>query len=146
MKTLSLLALCLLCASPVARVYGAAVDHSAQDDYEKSIESVVRHKHFYKAGKFEISGVAGVMPYDSLINHYMLGARLSWHLADHYGWEIADVQKSFPSLTSFTTDLVQLQGHLQSSNGENPGAGFDQLPALSPLRKDPVLRSTGALL
>jgi len=94
---------------PASQTFGA-VEHTAQDDYEKSIEAVVRHKHFYKAGKFELGVVAGVMPYDSLINHYMAGGRLTWHLADHFGWEIADLQKTFPSLTSFSTDLVSSKG------------------------------------
>jgi len=83
---------------------------SSQEEYERSIESVVRNKAFYKAGIFEVSGTAGVMPYDSLINHYMLGGRLAWHLSDHFGWEIIDAQITFPTVTGFTNDLVSAKG------------------------------------
>ena len=87
-----------------------AADHNAQDDYEKEIESVVRHKHFYKAGKFELGVLAGVMPYDSIINHYMIAGRATWHISDHYGWEVLDLQKAFPSVTGYTTNLVAQYG------------------------------------
>lgn len=79
---------------------------ASQNDYEKSISSVVRRKNFYKADRFEIGGFAGLMPYDSLMNHYMVGGRLTWHFSDHFGWEIADAHVTFPSTTSYTTDLV----------------------------------------
>ena len=80
---------------------------SSQNDYEKSIEAVVRNKQFYKAGKFEVGGFGGLMPYDSLTDHYMLGGRLTWHISDHYGWEVLDVQVPFATTTSYTTDLVK---------------------------------------
>jgi outer membrane beta-barrel protein len=82
----------------------------SQDEYEKSIEAVVRHKDYYKAGRLEVEITAGVMPYDSLINHYMAGGRLIWHITDHLGWEIADIQGAFSSVTSFTTNLVSSYG------------------------------------
>lgn len=89
----------------------AAEDSGAsQREYEKEIEAVVRNKHFYKSGRFELTGTAGVMPYDSVINHYMFGGRLDWHLSDHYGWEIVDLQVAFPSVTGFTTNLVSSKG------------------------------------
>src|SRR5262245_5650497 len=92
-------------------VFGAAKPKqtgafSPQDEYEKSIEAVVRHKLYYKAGHFEVGGTAGVMPYDSLVSHIMFGGRLTYHFADHYGWEIADIQLGLPSVTNYTTDLV----------------------------------------
>jgi outer membrane beta-barrel protein len=78
----------------------------AQGDYEREVGSVVRNKRFYKASKFEISADAGVMPYDSVYNTYQLGGRLTWHIADHYGWEILDAQMVFSSVSGFTTGLV----------------------------------------
>jgi outer membrane beta-barrel protein len=82
----------------------------SQDEYEKSIEAVVRHKDYYKAGRLEGELTAGVMPYDSLINHYMVGGRLIWHITDHLGWEFADIQGAFSSVSSFTTNLVTSYG------------------------------------
>lgn len=78
----------------------------SQEKDESSNESVVRNKIFYKTGKFEPSIVAGTMPYDSLINHYLLGGRLAWHLSDHFGWEVADLQFSIPSVTAYTRNFV----------------------------------------
>jgi len=79
----------------------------AQAKFERSVRSVVRSKNFYKSGRMEL-GIAGeVMPFDSLVNHYLLGGRLTWHLADHYAWEILDVHAAFPTVTSYTTDLAQ---------------------------------------
>lgn len=81
-----------------------------QKDYERSINSVVRQKIYYKAGRLEVGGAVGVMPYDSVINHVMAGGRLTWHLSDHYGWEVVDAMLTFPTVSSFTTNLVQSQG------------------------------------
>ena len=78
-----------------------------QDEYEKSIDAVVRNKQFYKTGRFEISASAGMMPYDSLVSHYMAGGHVVWHLSDHYAWEIIDAEMTFPSITGFTTNLVK---------------------------------------
>lgn len=83
---------------------------SSQNEYERGIEAVVRNKNFYKSGKFEVGGFAGLMPYDSLTDHYMLGGRLTWHLSDHYGWEVIDLQMPFGTTTSYTTDLVSAKG------------------------------------
>jgi len=84
---------------------------AGQAAYEKSIDGiVVRNKRYYKAGSLELTGTVGVMPYDSLVNHVMAGGRLAWHIADHYGWELADVQLTFPTITSFTTDTVRDNG------------------------------------
>lgn len=88
--------------------YGAAP--KPQDDYERGIGAVVRNKTFYKTGKFEATGAASIMPYDSLVNHYLLGGRLTWHLSDHFGWEIIDLHYAFPSVTGYTTKLVQEKG------------------------------------
>ncbi|MBI4405513.1 MAG: outer membrane beta-barrel domain-containing protein [Deltaproteobacteria bacterium] len=81
-----------------------------QDEYERSIDAVLRHKHFYKKGHLEFTPVVGVMPYDSLINHYMLGGRAAWHFTDHFSWEILDAQITFPSTTSYFTGLVKDKG------------------------------------
>jgi outer membrane beta-barrel protein len=59
----------------------------AQGDYEREVGSVVRNKRFYKASN-------------------QLGGRLTWHIADHYGWEILDAQMVFSSVSGFTTGLV----------------------------------------
>ncbi len=104
---LSLLFVTLLSSGAFA---AASISDKPENVYERSIEAVVRHKEFYKAGKIETGFVAGVMPYDSVINHYMLGGRLAWHFADHYAWEIADVQLVFPSVSSFTNDLITSKG------------------------------------
>jgi len=88
----------------------AATSTTGQIDYERSIEAVVRNKYFYKSGKLEVAGVGGVMPYDSLVNHYMAGGKLTWHLSDHYGWEIIDAQFTFPSLTGYVQELAKAKG------------------------------------
>ena len=81
-----------------------------QGEYEREVQAIVRNKFFYKAGRVEVAGTAGVMPYDSLVNHYMFGGKLAWHLTDHYGWEVIDAQMAFPTVTGFTTGLVQERG------------------------------------
>ncbi len=70
---------------------------------EKHNQSVVRNKKYYKTGKFELGIGAGMMPYDSAVDQYSLGARLTWHISDHYGWEIIEYQKFFSSVNSFVT-------------------------------------------
>lgn len=110
---------------------------NAQDEYEKSIEAIVRQKHFFKAGRFELGGTGGVMPYDSLINHYMLGGRLTWHFADHYGWEMVDVQLGIAQVTNFTTGLVQDKGisNLQTVKLKNMvGTNFLLSPVYGKIR------------
>ncbi|MBM4304186.1 MAG: outer membrane beta-barrel domain-containing protein [Deltaproteobacteria bacterium] len=71
-----------------------------QTGYERSINAVVRNKYFYKTKKIEIGSTAGVMPYDSVVNHYLVGAKATWHFSDHFGWEVADVQFGMPSITA----------------------------------------------
>lgn len=95
-----------------------------QDSFEKSIDAVVRHKEFYKADHLEATFMAGVMPYSSIINHYMLGGRLTYHFSDHFAWEIADLQFAIPSVTSYTTNLVSTNGisNLQSQEYHFLGA------------------------
>lgn len=90
----------------------APAPHSGetQGDFERNIEAVVRNKNFYKTDHFELSVTGGVMPYDSLVNHYMLGGHVTWHLSDHYGWEVLDFQNAFPTVTSFTTNLAKDKG------------------------------------
>ncbi len=79
---------------------------SPQNRYEKENKTVVRNKRYYKSGKLELGLSAGLLPYDSLYNVYMLGGRVTWHISDHFGWEILDYQKPFASVTSFTTNQV----------------------------------------
>lgn len=81
-----------------------------RDEYEKSISAIVRNKHFYKTSSFEVGIDGGSMPYDSLINHYLVGGRITWHIADHYGWEIIHFQHSFPSVTNYIRNLVSANG------------------------------------
>jgi len=87
----------------------AATDEGdqSQRNYEREIQAVVRNKYFYKSGRIEVTGTAGVMPYDSAVSHYMAGGRLAWHFSDHYGWEIADLQLGFPSVTGYIRNYVQ---------------------------------------
>ena len=92
-------------------VFGTGEDiGGSQGVHEKGINAIVRNKLYYKQGRIEVGGHAGVMPYDSLINHFMAGSRLTWHLSDYLGWEIIDAQLAFPTLTSFSTGLVQDKG------------------------------------
>ncbi len=109
LSLLSLLSIVSIQAAPNAKV--------AQGDYEREINAIVRNKYFYKTGHIEFGLTGGVMPYDSLVNHYMLGGRASWHLHDHFGWEVIDAQIAFPSTTSFATGLVSDRGlsNLQTS-------------------------------
>jgi outer membrane beta-barrel protein len=113
------LATAILCSvvqgAPIAG--GSAGAGNTQTDQERSMSAVVRNKYFYKAGRIEIGGTAGAMPYDSLVNHYMLGGKATWHLSDHYGWEILDAQLAFPAVTGYTSDLVKAKGisNLQTS-------------------------------
>jgi outer membrane beta-barrel protein len=74
-----------------------------QNINEKQNQSVVRNKKYYKAGKFEVGIGAGMMPYDSAVDQYTFGGRLTWHISDHYGWEIIEYQKVFSSVNSFIT-------------------------------------------
>ena len=98
----------VLAACPVFGIESEADD--SQREYEREIKAVVRHKEFYKAGKIEFGGTAGIMPYDNVVDHLVLGGRLHWHFSDHYGWEILDLQLGFPTVTSFTTGLVSNDG------------------------------------
>jgi len=83
---------------------------NSQTDNERSNQTVVRNKLFYKPGKFELSPVLGVIPFDSTVNHYLAGARLQWHLSDHFAWEILDVTLALPSMTDYAKDLVSEKG------------------------------------
>lgn len=82
----------------------------SQTDYERSINAVVRNKYFYKTGKIEVGATAGVMPYDSVVNHYMFGGKATWHFSDHFGWEVADIQVGMPSITSDIRSKVDGNG------------------------------------
>jgi outer membrane beta-barrel protein len=109
-----------------------------QQNYEKSVDGiVVRNKRYFKEGSLELTAVAGIMPYDSLINTVMGGGRLTWHIADHYAWEIADLQLTFPSVTSFTTDTVQANGlsNLQTTELKTiAGTNFELSPIYGKMR------------
>ncbi len=88
----------------------AAEMESGQAEYERSVEAIVRQKHFYKKGHIELGGFAGLMPYDSLISHYLFGGRLTWHLSDHYGWEVLDAQVVLPAITNYSRALARDKG------------------------------------
>jgi outer membrane beta-barrel protein len=77
-----------------------------QEDFEKSIQAVVRNKIYYKTGHIELNAVAGMMPYESLVTDFMFGGRVAWHLSDHYGWEIIDGLWSIPTVNSYAKDTV----------------------------------------
>lgn len=79
---------------------------SDQSNYEREIQAVVRDKRFYKAGKIELGITGGLTPYDSTYSNYLVGGRLTWHISDHYAWEIVDYQFPFSNVTAFTTSLV----------------------------------------
>ncbi len=82
----------------------------SQTDDERSTETVVRNKVFYKPGKFELSPTFGVVPFDSIVNHFLVGGRLTWHLSDHFGWEIIDVTLPLPSITDYGRGLITNAG------------------------------------
>lgn len=107
---LTLASFCLITVGHSA--FAGLTDEVSKDqrELERTMGAIVRNKHFDKRGKFELAFTGGVMPYDSLIAHYMLGGRATWHLSDHFGWEIVDLQFVTPSLTSFTTGLVSSKG------------------------------------
>lgn len=77
-----------------------------QNNVERSINAVVRNKYFYKTNKIELSGTAGAMPLDSVVNHLLWGGKATWHFTDHFGWEIAHVQVAIPSITGNIKDIV----------------------------------------
>lgn len=77
-----------------------------QEEFEKSIQAVVRNKIYYKAGHIELNAVAGMMPYESLVNDFMFGGRAIWHLSDHYSWEVVDGLWSLSSVNTYAKDTV----------------------------------------
>jgi len=79
---------------------------SPQNNYEKDIDAVVRNKRYYKKGVLEFGLSGGILPYDSIYNHFLVGGKLTWHITDHFGWEIIDYQMPFGSVTTFTESLV----------------------------------------
>lgn len=91
-------------------VFAKVLNDRPQDQFERANSAVVRNKTYYKSGRFETTVTAGVMPYDSLVNHFMLGGRATWHLSDYYGWEIVDLQSVFPTVTQYAKDTVSSQG------------------------------------
>jgi|694.fasta_scaffold81158_3 outer membrane beta-barrel protein len=103
-KLISLLAFSSLLSFSVWGV--SEVKPENQREFEKASSSVVRNKIYYKPGKFELAATAGLMPYDDVNDHYFVGGKLTWHLGDHWGWEILDAQKAFSSVTSWTNNLI----------------------------------------
>ena len=101
-----LLALILLIVTTPTLWAAKTKSNDSQSDFERGIEAVVRNKYFYKKNKIEVGALAGVMPYDSVVNHVLVGGKATWHLTDHFGWEIADVQLGLPSITSDIKDKV----------------------------------------
>lgn len=84
----------------------ASKSTETQNNVERSINAVVRNKYFYKTNKIELSGTAGAMPLDSVVNHLLVGGRATWHFSDHFGWEIAHIQVASPSITGNIKDIV----------------------------------------
>ncbi len=78
----------------------------AQNTHEKEIQSVVRNKRYYKSGKIELGLSGGMLPYDSLFDQYVLGGKLTWHIGDHYAWEVLDFQLPFGAATNFIKSNV----------------------------------------
>lgn len=76
---------------------------SRQNVSEKENQAVVRNKRFFKGNQVELGIGGGLMPYDSTLDTYTLGAHLDWHFNDHWAWEIIEYQKTFSSVTSFIT-------------------------------------------
>lgn len=108
---------------------------SSQNLDEKTSRAVVRNKRYYKAGKIELGVSAGLMPYDSAVESYTAGARLTWHISDHYGWEIIDFQKSFSSVTSFITGsgLIGSVAQIQKLDVLKPNMMIGSNFVMSPL-------------
>jgi len=102
------IAVVLFLSSPAVAL--KEVTGESQREYEKSVEAIVRNKHFYKSGRLEVGFDAGTMPYDSIVNHYMFGGRAAWHFSDHYGWELIDLQTVFPAVTGYALDLAREKG------------------------------------
>jgi len=77
-----------------------------QEAFEKESGLVVRNKLYYKPGKLEFAGTAGLMPYDDVNNQYFVGAKATWHWTDYWGWEVVEFQKAFASTTDWVKNLV----------------------------------------
>lgn len=77
-----------------------------QEEFEKASQLVVRNKLYYKPGKIEVAGTAGLMPYDDVNNQYFVGAKATWHWTDYWGWEVIEFQKAFSSTTDWVKNLV----------------------------------------
>lgn len=84
----------------------SAISPENQAEFEKESGLVVRNKLYYKPGKFEFAGTAGLMPYDDVNNQYFVGGKATWHLSDYWGWEIIDAQKAFASTSNWVKNLV----------------------------------------
>jgi outer membrane beta-barrel protein len=77
-----------------------------QTTFERTNKAVVRNKIHYKAGKLELGLDAGYFPYNQVVSHYLFGGRLTWHLTDHYGWEVINAGYLLNSVTSFPTSVT----------------------------------------
>lgn len=110
---LSVVALCVVTASPRA-VASSPEEREEQTSYEREIGAVVRNKIYYKPGTFEVSFTGGTMPYDSVVTNYLIGGRATWHLSDHFGWEIVDAQFGFPSVGTFAQNLLKVHTHINN--------------------------------
>lgn len=100
---------------------------------EREEQSVVRSKRYYKAGKVELGVGGGILPYDSLFNQVMVGGRLTWHISDHYGWEIVDFQLPFGSTSSQITSLVtNTQNNIQNLEAVKLGTSIGSSFLMSP--------------
>lgn len=81
-----------------------------QAEYERENKAVVRNKRFYKRGRFEFAGGAGMNPFDLVLSNQMFYGRVTWHISDRWSWEIANAFFGSPRETQYATDLVRVNG------------------------------------
>jgi outer membrane beta-barrel protein len=82
----------------------------SQAERERESKAVVRNKRFYKQGRIEFAGGAGLNPFDLALSNQMFYARATWHITDIWGWEIANAFFGSPRETQWAVDLVREKG------------------------------------
>lgn len=84
--------------------------NEAQAETEREIKAVVRNKRFYKKGHVEFALGYGLNPFDLVLNNPLAHARLTWHLSDNWGWEVANGFFGSPSGHAYAASLAQTNG------------------------------------
>lgn len=102
------LALIFSVCLPAFAVIPAVSEQQAQN--EREIKAVVRNKRYYKRGHFEIAAGAGLNPFDLVLSNQMFYGRVTWHISDSWGWEVANAFFGSPKATQYAADLVQVNG------------------------------------